>query len=82
MISLKTVIVWTSLWLAVPLLAMEAGGQGQAQPEPVAEIFAPGVISLPGHIEFCLALSPDGNEAFFAIRKGPGQTLENIFRRL
>ncbi len=38
-----------------------------------AEIFAPGVICLPGRIEFCLALSPDKNDAFFAVRKAPGQ---------
>ena len=46
---------------------------GQKPPEAAAEIFAPDVISLPGRIEFCLALSPDENEAFFAVRKGPGQ---------
>lgn len=39
----------------------------------MAEVFAPGVISLPGCIEFCLTLSPDENEAFFAIRKATGQ---------
>lgn len=42
-------------------------------PEATAEIFAPGAVSLPGRIEFCLALSPDENEAFFAVRQGPGQ---------
>ncbi|MCU0236964.1 MAG: hypothetical protein MUC72_07760 [Acidobacteria bacterium] len=46
---------------------------GRKSSETKTEIFSPGVISLPGRIEFCLALNPDGNEAFFAVRKGPGQ---------
>ncbi len=71
--SLKRGIERAALWLAVPLLAMGAGGPVPAPPEAVAEVFAPGVISLPGRIEFCLALSPDENEAFFAVRKDPGQ---------
>jgi hypothetical protein len=40
---------------------------------PKAEAFAPGVISLPERIEFCLAMSPDEQEIFFAVRKAPGQ---------
>lgn len=46
---------------------------GQESTTAEAEVFAPGVISLPGRIEFCLALSPDENEAFFAVRKAPGR---------
>ncbi len=40
---------------------------------PQAEVFAPGIVSLPGRIEFCLAMSPDGQEIFFTVRKAPGQ---------
>jgi len=37
------------------------------------QVFAPGVISLPERIEFCLAMSPDEQEVFFTVRKAPGQ---------
>ena len=38
-----------------------------------AEVFAPGIISLPERIEFCLAMSPDEQEIFFTVRKAPNQ---------
>jgi len=52
------------LLLALPALAAE---------RPRAEVFAPGIISLPERIEFCLAMSSDGQEIFFTVRKAPGQ---------
>jgi hypothetical protein len=36
-------------------------------------VFAPGIISLPDRIEFCLAMSHDEREIFFTVRKAPGQ---------
>jgi hypothetical protein len=36
-------------------------------------VFAPGAVSLPERVEFCLAMAPDGQEVFFAVRKAPGQ---------
>ena len=36
-------------------------------------MFAPGIISLPERIEFCLTMSPDEREIFFTVRKAVGQ---------
>jgi len=43
-----------------------------ASKNPQAVIFAPKAISLQSRVEFCVTLSPDELEAFFAVRKGPG----------
>jgi hypothetical protein len=37
------------------------------------EVFAPGIVSLPERIEFCLAMTPDENEIYFTVRRAPGQ---------
>jgi hypothetical protein len=57
---------WLWALLTLPLLAPAAEA-------PKAEVFAPGVISLPQRIEFCLTMSPDEQEIFFTVRKAPGQ---------
>ena len=55
------------LWaLFLPLLAAPAAGPAKAT------VFAPGIISLPERIEFCLTMSPDEQEIFFTVRKAPG----------
>jgi len=56
--------LWGLLFLAQAVAAADP---------PKAEVFAPGIVSLPGRIEFCLAMSPDGQEIFFTVRKAPGQ---------
>jgi hypothetical protein len=62
------------LAICLALAAMSAAGvEGPATKAVQAEIFAPGIFCLPGRIEFCLALGPDENEAFFTVRKAPGQ---------
>lgn len=55
--------------------APEAGKEmvAVAAERPQAEVFAPGTISLPDRIEFCLALAPDGREAFFTVRHAAGR---------
>ncbi|MCX6556624.1 MAG: hypothetical protein NTW95_04210 [Candidatus Aminicenantes bacterium] len=57
---------WFWALLILPLIAPAAD-------PPKAEVFAPGVISLPQRIEFCLTMSPDEQEIFFTVRKAPGQ---------
>ena len=61
---------YSAAWLWVLLLLAQAL---PAADPPRAEVFAPGVISLPERIEFCLAMGPDGQEIFFTVRKAPGQ---------
>lgn len=39
---------------------------GQEPPGTTAEVFAPGVVSLPGRYEYALSVSPDGNEIVFS----------------
>ena len=56
--------LWALLFLALAVPAADP---------PKAEIFAPGVISLPQRIEFCLTMSPDEQEIFFTVRKATGQ---------
>ena len=60
------------LVFVVGLLAL-AWLPGVAADPPRATVFAPGVISLPERIEFCLAMSLDEQEVFFTVRKAPGQ---------
>jgi len=51
-------------------LALLAGG-GTRVPS-VPEVFAPGVISLADRIESCPAMTPDGREFYFTVRRSPG----------
>jgi len=62
--------VFPAAWLAALLLLVLPA---LAAERPRAEMFAPGIISLPERIEFCLAMSPDEQEIFFTVRKAPGQ---------
>ena len=45
---------------------------GQEPPGTTAEIFAPGVVSLPGRYEYALSISPDGKEIVFTTEM-PGE---------
>jgi glyoxylase-like metal-dependent hydrolase (beta-lactamase superfamily II) len=44
---------------------------GQEPPGLEPKVFAPGVISTAGHLEFSITFSPDGKEVFFTRRKDP-----------
>ena len=63
----RFVLCAAGLWALLLSLAVPA-----ADP-PKAEVFAPGVISLPERVEFCLAMSPNEQVIFFTVRKAPGQ---------
>jgi hypothetical protein len=63
-------VVLRAAWLMALLFSALAV---LAADPPKAEVFAPGVISLKQRIEFCLTMSPDEQEIFFAVRKAPGQ---------
>jgi glyoxylase-like metal-dependent hydrolase (beta-lactamase superfamily II) len=45
---------------------------GQEPPGLAPRVFAPGVISTAGYLEFAITFSPDGKEIFFTRRKDPG----------
>jgi glyoxylase-like metal-dependent hydrolase (beta-lactamase superfamily II) len=45
---------------------------GQTPPGLEPRIFAPGIISTAGNLEFSIAFTPDGREAYFTRRKDPG----------
>jgi hypothetical protein len=60
-------------WTGWGVLVLGAIVQAAAAERPEAEVFAPGIVSLPERIEFCLAMTPDENEVFFAVRRAPGQ---------
>ena len=45
---------------------------GHEPPELEPRVFAPGVISTAGNLEFSITFSPDGKEIFFTRRKDPG----------
>jgi len=60
----RAALLWGLLFLAQAVAATD---------RPRAEVFAPGVISLPGRVEFCLAMAPNEKEVFFTVRKAPGQ---------
>lgn len=47
---------------------------GQAPPDSVPAIFAPGIVSVEGRYEYGLAISPDGGEIFFTA-EDPGEGL-------
>ena len=70
---LRTAWLWALLFLAQAVPAADP---------PKVEVFAPGVISLPERIEFCLAMSPDEQEIFFTVRKAAGQWEIHHSRRL
>jgi hypothetical protein len=59
-----------AIWLCALLFPVLAAPVAD---KPKAKVFAPGVISLPDRVEFCLAMSPDEQEVFFTVRKAPGQ---------
>jgi hypothetical protein len=63
-------LVHGSVWSCALLLAM---GTVAAAGAPKAVVFAPGIISLPERIEFCMAMSPNEQVIFFTVRKAPGQ---------
>ena len=67
----------TFLWLGVCCLASAEETTfkpylGQEPPGDTAEIFAPGVVSLPGRYEYALSISPDGKELVFSTEM-PGE---------
>jgi hypothetical protein len=45
---------------------------GQALPGLEPHVFAPGIISTAGNIEFSITFSPDGREIYFTRRRDPG----------
>jgi glyoxylase-like metal-dependent hydrolase (beta-lactamase superfamily II) len=45
---------------------------GQEPPGLTPRIFAPGIVSSAGNLEFSLAVSPDGKEIYFTRRRDPG----------
>lgn len=65
----RAVLAHGIAWSCALLIAVQAIAAADA---PKAKVFAPGVISLPERIEFCLAMSPDEREIFFTVRKATG----------
>jgi WD40-like Beta Propeller Repeat len=47
---------------------------------PVAEVFAPGIVSRADRIESCPALTPDGREFYFTVRQSPGKWAIHVSR--
>jgi hypothetical protein len=44
---------------------------GQTPPGAIPRVFAPGIISKPGRVEYGISISPDGSEMLFAIGNWP-----------
>ncbi len=44
---------------------------GQTPPGDIPQVFAPGIISNPGRVEYGISISPDGKEMLFAIGNWP-----------
>ncbi|TFG77055.1 MAG: MBL fold metallo-hydrolase, partial [Chrysiogenales bacterium] len=54
---------------------------GQPLPGLEAVVFAPGLVSTAGNVEFSIAFSPDGKEIYFTRRKDPGGSNTMMFCR-
>lgn len=72
-ISVKTKHLLTLIWMIIIQGTMAQGNNetllfGQKPPGLTPEVFAPGVISLDGHVEASITFSPDMSELFFARR--------------
>jgi hypothetical protein len=67
-------IGWMVLLAAAPGIAADLQGPylSQSPPGLEAEVFAPGVVSLPGRYEYALSLSPDGQHMLFTADTGNG----------
>jgi hypothetical protein len=46
---------------------------GQTPPGSIPQVFAPGIISLPGRLEYGISISPDGTEMLFATGNWPNK---------
>jgi hypothetical protein len=44
---------------------------GQTPPGDIPQVFAPGIVSKPGRVEYGISISPDGKEMLFAIGNWP-----------
>jgi hypothetical protein len=44
---------------------------GQVPPGNIPQVFAPGIISVPGRTEYGISISPEGNEMLFALGNWP-----------
>ena len=55
---------------------------GQEPPGIEPRVFAPGIVSTAGQLEFSITFSPDGKEVFFTRRKDPGGSNTLMVARL
>ena len=53
---------------------------GQEPPGTTAEVFAPGIVSIPGRYEYALSVSPDGKEIVFSTEM-PGESSKLMMTR-
>jgi Tol biopolymer transport system component len=66
--TVLTVLISTFVFSTTVMSADATGPYfGQQPPGRTPELFAPGILSLPGRLESNLAFSPDGNECFFVV---------------
>jgi hypothetical protein len=72
-------------WIAIPVMALFACAVmaqnipvdslyfGQTPPGGTPQIFAPGIISLPGRVEYGISIAPAGDEMLFALGNWPNK---------
>ena len=75
---MKKTLIYLLLVTASVVLAAQTDSKkltgpylGQKPPGMTPEIFAPGIVSSPDALEFCIAFAPDGKEFYFS-RRGVG----------
>ena len=63
--------MFLDLWYPHNLIPSDSLYLGQTRPGDTPQIFAPGIISLPGRVEYGISISPDGKEMLFALGNWP-----------
>jgi len=53
---------------------------GQPAPGLTPQVFAPGIVSAAGHLDFAITFTPDGDEMYFTQRKGEGRNAIMVSR--
>jgi hypothetical protein len=71
-LTILLIILFGSLAVAMPI-PPDSLYFGQTPPGNMPQVFAPGIISLPGRVEYGVSISPAGDEMLFALGNWPGK---------